>query len=82
MGYHKRKIEKGKVGEISKIREEVEELIDSEEQGNKIMALVELSDIVGAIQAYINKHHSSITFDDLMVMAKATSKAFKEGSRK
>lgn len=47
MGYHTRKIEKGVVGEASKIREEFEEFMDAVEQNNRVMELVELSDMVG-----------------------------------
>lgn len=51
-GYHKKKIKKGTLGEISKIKEEILELEDALEQKNKIMALVELSDLFGAIKLY------------------------------
>lgn len=43
--YHIRKIRRGKFGEASKIREELDEFIDACEQGCKLMALQELSDI-------------------------------------
>ena len=36
-GYHLRAIRKGKLGEVSKIREELEELEDATEQGVRIM---------------------------------------------
>ena len=48
-GYHLRKIAKGSPGEASKIKEELEEFLDAVDQGVKIMALVELSDLYGAI---------------------------------
>ena len=35
MGYHLRKIEKGTLGEFSKIKEEFEELEDANKQSNK-----------------------------------------------
>jgi hypothetical protein len=47
MCYHIRKIERGVLGEVSKVREELEELEDSLEQGVKIMALTEMSDLYG-----------------------------------
>jgi len=45
MAYHKSKIKKGVLGEISKVQEEVDEYIDAKEQGIYIMELLELSDI-------------------------------------
>ena len=81
MGYHKMKIQKGVFGDSSKILEEVMELIDSENQGAKIMALNELSDLVGAIRGYLNKHHPAISFEDLIKMADITKSAFDDGER-
>ena len=82
MSYHLREIKKGKFGEVSKIREELDELEDALEQNNKIMALCELSDILGAIGGYLEKHHPDITMQDLSIMSHATRRAFKEGTRK
>lgn len=81
-GYHLKPIAKGQIGESSKIKEEVEELIDAEEQGAKIMALVELSDLYGAIELYLEKHHPDTTMNDLKVMSEITQRAFKSGERK
>lgn len=80
MGYHKRKISKGKFGEFSKIKEEFMELVDSHEQGVKIMELTEFSDLYGAIEAYIQKHFN-MSVDDLRLMNERTAEAFKDGSR-
>ena len=54
MGYHLKTIPKGKLGEISKITEEVLELRDSQERPrpNPMLALCELCDLIGAIEAY------------------------------
>lgn len=82
MGYHKAKIEKGIFGDSSKILEEVFELIDSEEQGAKIMALNELADIIGAVRGYLVKHHPGLSFDDLVKMADLTRSAFQDGQRR
>lgn len=79
MGYHKRKIKKGKLGEISKIQEEFDELMDANEQGNSVLEICELCDILGAIEAYAKKYNLSIP--DLMKMKCATESAFKEGKR-
>ena len=81
MGYHVKKISKGVLGNQSKITEEYEEFLDSVNQNNPIMSLVELSDLIGAIEAYtIHKH--GITLHDLITMTKATQSAFKDGVRK
>jgi hypothetical protein len=79
-GYHTRKIEKGVLGEVSKIREELEELEDAELQDIKIMAMCELADLVGAIRAYAKKKYG-LKLSDLHKMAKATRRAFKAGQR-
>lgn len=50
MGFHKREIKKSVYGELSKIQEELEEAFDAEEQGQDLMLLIELSDMVGAIE--------------------------------
>lgn len=81
-GYHSKEISKGVLGEITKIAEELEELKDAHEQGNKILELCELADLVGAIKFYLQKHHPDIQMSDLLIMADATDKAFKDGSRK
>lgn len=80
-GYHKREIKKGVIGELSKIYEEVEEIKDAEEQGIDIMLLVELSDMIGATQLYLEKHHPSISIEDLIKMSDVTQRAFKSGGR-
>ena len=82
MGYHCRSITKGKYGEISKIVEELHELQDAEEQGNKIMTLIEVSDLVGAIQGYLSFKFPAFTIEDAVKMANATRSAFMDGSRR
>ena len=59
--WHKRKIKKGVYGEFSKVLEEVEEAQDALEQGNHLMYLIELSDILGAIEGIANKHNLSLS---------------------
>lgn len=82
MGYHVREIPRGEFGEISKIQEEWEEFIDSIGQGNHLMALMELSDLFGAIEAWLSQYHPSITIRDLLKMTDATRRAFLDGTRK
>lgn len=80
-GYHLTKIEKGQLGEISKIQEELDELKDAKTQGVKLMELIELSDLIGAVELYLNKHHSGTTLDDLIKMKDVTKRAFENGRR-
>lgn len=80
-GYHETEIERGEIGELSKIREELEEALDANEQGAELMVLLELSDLIGAIEAYLNRHHPSLTLRDLYKMARITKRAFTSGHR-
>lgn len=81
MGYHKREITKGIIGEFSKIREEVEELFDAAEQNNNILVLCELTDLIGAIESFA-ENKFKITITDLINFSNLTKEAFKEGKRK
>lgn len=63
-GYHLKQIKKGVLGELSKIEEELEELKDSELQGIKIMSLIELSDLYGAIEFFVQDKFN-LEMDDL-----------------
>lgn len=81
MGYHKAKITKGVVGELSKVKEELAELEDSLQQGVKIMATVELADLYGAIEEYAMKHFG-LTMIDLKAMSDVTKRAFQDGTRR
>lgn len=80
-GYHLSEIPRGEFGEPSKIIEEAMELADAHSQGARIMALVELSDLVGAVEGYLRRHHPGSSLDDLITMAAITGRAFKNGHR-
>lgn len=80
MGYHKRKIKKGKIGQFSKVQEEFEELADAEEQKCKGLIICELCDLVGAIEEYAKNY--GFTLDDLKQFSDMTKSAFKNGDRK
>ena len=80
-GYHKRIIPKGEVGELSKILEEAYEALDAQSQGADIMVLVELSDLLGAVGSYLDKHHPSLTLEDLKAFSSITVRAFESGRR-
>lgn len=82
IGYHITEITPGIFGEASKIREELDEFEDALEQGCKVMALVELSDMIGAIRAYLIQNHPSIGIHDLIDMSHITERAFANGNRK
>ena len=79
MGYHKKPIPKGEYGDISKVKEEVEEYIDATEQGVIIMQLTELADIYGALEAVARNHN--LLMEDLRRMNELTKEAFEEGRR-
>lgn len=79
MGYHTRPIEKGVLGEFSKIKEEFEEAQDAFKQGDSILVICELSDMVGAIEEYIKRWN--LTLSQLKSFSDKTKSAFKEGKR-
>ncbi len=80
-GYHLSPIAKGVLGEASKVLEEAHEFVDAVGQNVSIMALVELADLVGAAEAYLAKHHPTMTLDDLKSMSAVTRRAFENGKR-
>ena len=55
-GYHLTEIPRGKIGDFSKIKEEFLEFCDAVEQKAHIMALVELSDLLGSIKLFLFKN--------------------------
>lgn len=82
-GYHMEEIPRGEYGEISKILEEAAELKDAMEQGQKLMCLIELSDLLGAIEGYMEKEYEGkVTVTDLWNMSQVTKRAFESGRRK
>ena len=80
MGYNKREIPRGTYGEFDKIEEEFYEALDGMEQRNPVLVLVELSDLIGAIEGYVNAHFS-LSLDDIIKMKEATHRAFWDGTR-
>ncbi len=69
--WHIRKIPKGTYGELSKITEELEEALDSEERGQILMLMFELSDIIGAAGGVAAKY--GMKLDDLVTFSKLRS---------
>lgn len=80
MGYHKKEIQKGVLGEFSKIKEEFDELTDALEQEDKILQLCELTDLVGSIESYV-ENKFNLTLEDLVKFSNKTKSAFKEKKR-
>lgn len=81
-GYHVASIERHPYGTAKKIREELFEFEDAITQENLIMALQELSDLIGAIEGYLEHEFAGvITLDHLLIMKDATSRAFRHGHR-
>lgn len=79
--YHLRKIKiEGVYGQISKVYEELDEYEEAMEQGNRIMALLELSDVFGALEAVVISH--GFNMQDITRMSSATKRAFGSGHRK
>lgn len=79
-GYHVRAIAKGVLGKPSKIREELEELEDAEAQGVRLMAMVEMADLYGALRACAKEY--GLTMEDLSRMSDVTERAFANGHRR
>lgn len=79
-GYHISPITDGALGLSSKIREELDELQDAEKQDCVIMAVMEASDIYGALKWWAKRHH--LTMEDLRIMNDITERAFTSGERK
>lgn len=80
-GYHKRVIPKGEVGKLSKVYEELLEAFEAQEQEVRIMTLVELSDMLGAMESFLEENFPGFGLDDLRKMSDVTKRAFKSGRR-
>lgn len=80
-GYHLRKIRfYGEYGSQEKLLEELDEFLEACEQDNRILSLVELSDIFGALKKFAE--NQGTTLEELEKMSEATERGFKSGSRK
>lgn len=73
--WHKRKIKKGIIGQLSKIKEELEEAEDALEQNQPVMLIFELCDIVGAAGCVAEKY--GLTLDDLVRFSKLRNQVLK-----
>ena len=81
MGYHTIKIDKGILGEFSKIKEEFQEAEDGFYQNNPILVLCELADMLGAVESFV-ENNFNLSLEDVIKMKDLTKSAFKDGTRK
>lgn len=65
-GYHEKEIKKGILGQYSKVIEEFEEFSDSMTQDCIIMAILELSDLIGSARYYYYDNNKKNQWDYLM----------------
>jgi len=72
MKFHTKEIQKGIYGELSKIKEELEEAYDAESQNQDLMLLIELSDIIGAVEGVSKRY--GFTLEQLIAFARLRSK--------
>lgn len=78
-GYHVTAIKKSGVLSPYKLVEESIEFVDALASGNRIMAMVELSDLYGMVKQMANR--LNVTIEDIDAMSKATTDAFTSKSR-
>lgn len=69
--FHKNEISKGIYGELSKIQEELDEAYDALAQNQELMLLIELADIIGAVEGVSKKYGFSI--EQLLAFARLRS---------
>lgn len=65
-GYHLYDIPKGVLGQYSKVIEEFQEFQDAIEQDATIMAIIELSDLIGSAKYYFYEKGQKNRWQDLM----------------
>lgn len=78
-GYHVTAIKKSGILSPYKLVEESIEFVDALASGNRIMAMVELSDLYGMVKQMANR--LNVTIEDIDAMSKATTGAFASKSR-
>jgi len=54
---HRNIIERGEAGQLTKIKEEYDKLVDAHDQKKAIFALIEASDLVLAVGRFVNKQY-------------------------
>ena len=81
IGYHDEIIGKAQIGTFEKILEEIDEMKDAHLSKNKVMELVEISDLYGAIEFYVSKNYPSLSMKEIKKMSQTTKRAFENGRR-
>jgi len=76
MPFHKKTITKGTYGELTKIQEELDEAFDAQEQNQELMLLIELSDIIGAVEGVAKRY--GFTLEQLTNFSKLRSQVATE----
>jgi|SRR3989344_161099 len=80
-GYHDQIIPKTSAGSFLKILEETEEAKDAFLSNNSIMLLVELADLYGAMELFLEKEYPGVDMKNLQKMHEVTKRAFQNGRR-
>lgn len=81
-GYHTIFIEKGEYGEFSKVKEEFDELKDAfENRKSNVLAICELSDLYGAMEAFAEKT-LHISMSEVVKFAELTKEVYKNRPQK
>jgi hypothetical protein len=78
-GFHVSKIKKGVYGELSKIQEELDEAVDASLRGHDLMLIIELSDIIGAVEGVSLKY--GFTVEQLLKFARLRTEVIKNELR-
>jgi hypothetical protein len=76
MGFHQATIARGVYGQLSKIQEELDEARDAEAQGQDLMLLIELADIIGAVAGVAQRY--GFTLGQLAAFARLRSEVARE----
>jgi len=80
-GYHDSIMPKTPAGSFLKILEESEEAKDAYLNRNPIMLLVELADLYGAMELFLEQDFPKMSMNDLKTMHEVTKRAFQNGRR-
>lgn len=80
-GYHNQIIPKASAGSFLKILEETEEAKDAYLTKNPIMLLVELADLYGALELFLERDFPNLKMNDIKTMHEVTKRAFQNGRR-
>ena len=80
-GYHEMIIPKTPAGSFLKIAEEFREARDAYVHNNPIMLLVELADLYGAMELFLENDFPKISMENIKTMHEVTKRAFQNGRR-